>query len=262
MNFIGRYKDVVYMKSEKDFGTPLKSLEDYGVKKRLSYIQKNGEIDDKIILDMGVGYGLYSSKLIERSGAIYGIDIVKQNLFTSRENVGSNKYLSVLGSVNQLPFVDNSIDLIICIETYEHLENGLEVLNEMHRVLKNGGRLIITVPNKLFPFETHGIKLGNKNISSLGLGFPLLSYLPNFMRQIFATVQIYTPWDFERILIASNFRAEKHDFFMPNFDVLNKNISKLSSIIKLLAKLSDVLEKTPLKVFGMTIVYIATREDL
>lgn len=238
-------------------GTPLSSLEDYGAKKRLNYIQCHSNIDNDIILDIGIGYGLYSSILIEKSKYIYGIDLNKENLYVSKKNVDSDKFLPIFCTANKLPFTNDSIDLIICIETYEHLTDGFKVLSEIHRVLKTGGHLITTVPNRLFPFETHGIKIGKRVIGSFGLGFPLLTYVPNFLRNIFSTVSVFTPWNFEKILDNANFKVEKCDYFMPNFDVINRNIPKLSFIINKIQNLLESIERTPLKFFGMTIIYIA-----
>lgn len=48
-----------------------------------------------------------------------------------------------------LPFADQSFDLVTCTEVIEHLEHYRETLREMHRVLKPGGRLVLTTPNIL-----------------------------------------------------------------------------------------------------------------
>lgn len=47
---------------------------------------------------------------------------------------------------NPLPMEDNSIDIIWCSEVLEHLFSPLYVLEEMHRVLRAGGTILITVP--------------------------------------------------------------------------------------------------------------------
>lgn len=52
------------------------------------------------------------------------------------------------GNINDgLPFADSSFDNIVAGEFIEHIENPVFFLKECHRVLKSGGRLIITTPN-------------------------------------------------------------------------------------------------------------------
>lgn len=48
-----------------------------------------------------------------------------------------------------LPFADQSFDLVTCTEVIEHLEHYRETLREIHRVLKPGGRVVLSTPNIL-----------------------------------------------------------------------------------------------------------------
>src|SRR6266566_2601572 len=50
-------------------------------------------------------------------------------------------------SSEPLPFADESFDLVICLETIEHMMNPYYALMEMRRVLRRGGRLVCSVPN-------------------------------------------------------------------------------------------------------------------
>ena len=50
------------------------------------------------------------------------------------------------GSGSELPFPDNTFDLVALLDTIEHIADELAVLNEVRRVLKPDGRVIITVP--------------------------------------------------------------------------------------------------------------------
>jgi SAM-dependent methyltransferase len=52
-------------------------------------------------------------------------------------------------ATHQLPFADSSFDTILCWETMEHLNfNPVKFVKELYRVLRPGGRICITVPNK------------------------------------------------------------------------------------------------------------------
>src|SRR6185312_10603639 len=50
-------------------------------------------------------------------------------------------------STEGLPFPDDSFDLVVSLETFEHLMNPYYALLEVHRVLRPGGRFICSVPN-------------------------------------------------------------------------------------------------------------------
>ncbi len=53
-------------------------------------------------------------------------------------------------SSEPLPFADDSFDLVICLETMEHLMSPYYALMEIRRVLKTGGKLICSVPNPIW----------------------------------------------------------------------------------------------------------------
>jgi len=60
--------------------------------------------------------------------------------------------VDIVASVYDLPFKDGEFDVVLCMSVIEHLEEPLVVIKEMRRVLKNGGKIIISVP---FMFPIH-----------------------------------------------------------------------------------------------------------
>lgn len=62
------------------------------------------------------------------------------------------KYVIDLNT-NKLPFQDNSVDEVITSHTLEHLQNPMELVREIYRVLKPGAKLTITVPYGMHPFS-------------------------------------------------------------------------------------------------------------
>lgn len=61
-----------------------------------------------------------------------------------------------------LPYPDDFFDTVILSDVIEHMENDVEILKEMHRILKNGGRVIITVPAFSFLYSEYDKSLGHK----------------------------------------------------------------------------------------------------
>uniref|UniRef100_A0A6M3K2T0 Putative methyltransferase n=1 Tax=viral metagenome TaxID=1070528 RepID=A0A6M3K2T0_9ZZZZ len=82
---------------------------------------------DKPILDVGCGEGITT----EKAGAI-GMDLDQGN---------------VRGSAYALPFRQGAFGTVLFLEVIEHLSNYGRALQEIHRVLKQGGKIIVLFPN-------------------------------------------------------------------------------------------------------------------
>jgi SAM-dependent methyltransferase len=60
----------------------------------------------------------------------------------------------ILGDIHDLPFEDNSKEAILCLAVLEHVQNPFKAMQELHRVLRPGGRLLIYVPF-LYYYHAH-----------------------------------------------------------------------------------------------------------
>ncbi len=93
------------------------------------------------VLDIGSGAGNMAHHL-GQYGQVFGVDYNPRPL-----PVAQGRGLPVAqGSGNELPFSANTFDLVALLDTVEHIPDELGVLQECRRVLKPGGRLIVTVP--------------------------------------------------------------------------------------------------------------------
>ncbi len=101
------------------------------------------------ILDVGCGGGRTVHKLagIATEGKVYGIDFSEESVTASR---GTNKLLIEMGrveirhgSVSSLPFSDHMFDLVTAVETHFYWPDLVADMQEVLRVLKPGGKLII-----------------------------------------------------------------------------------------------------------------------
>jgi SAM-dependent methyltransferase len=93
------------------------------------------------ILDIGSGAGNMAHHLAQY-GQVFGIDYNPRPL-----PVAQQRGLPVSqGSGNELPFPTAGFDLVALLDTVEHIPDELGVLQECARVLKPGGKLIVTVP--------------------------------------------------------------------------------------------------------------------
>lgn len=96
-------------------------------------------------LDLGCGTGnSYAAELRRRGVSYVGVDISPQAVETAR---GQGINAQVITDAAELPFADDSFDLVICVEVFEHLFAPHHAAREIRRVLRPGGRLVASTPN-------------------------------------------------------------------------------------------------------------------
>jgi SAM-dependent methyltransferase len=108
-----------------------------------------GRVEGKRVVDFGCGSGANSVLLANRGAHVWGIDIsedllrlAKRRLAVSGREGGAT---FIAGSAHDMPFPDNSIDVVFGIAILHHLDLDL-VSREVRRVLKPGGRAIFQEP--------------------------------------------------------------------------------------------------------------------
>lgn len=105
-------------------------------------IRERVPADGLKVIDIGVG------NLKTYPHAI-GIDVVKKDDFISQIGGDSPSVADIQADVSQpLPLEDNSVDIAVARHILEHLINPLEALRNWTKVLKKGGKLVVSVPNE------------------------------------------------------------------------------------------------------------------
>lgn len=105
------------------------------------------------ILDAGCGSGRNMVELA-RLGEVTGIELSPTSVAAARSReVGE----VVEGSVEDLPFEDDSFDFAVCLDVIEHLDDDLQTLRELRRVVRPGGRLLVTVPAYPSLWSSHDV---------------------------------------------------------------------------------------------------------
>jgi|WetSurMetagenome_2_1015567.scaffolds.fasta_scaffold00286_26 2-polyprenyl-3-methyl-5-hydroxy-6-metoxy-1,4-benzoquinol methylase len=232
-------------------GTPCTPADKSTIEKRNRFISRNIDLDrDYMLLDVGCGLGIYKSENFNS----LGIDIVRENLEKAKL-LDDDLDVTVMDA-EFMGIKKEVFDVVLCIEVIEHLQDDRAALKEICRVLRPDGKLIVTAPNRKFPFETHGITVWNRQIGSYGLGFPLLSYMPRSIRKHFATVHNYTTQEIISLLENSGFRVLELTYLWPNLDIVKRNIPYLKFFFDKIGLLFDYLEssETVLSKMGMTII--------
>ncbi|VUD59531.1 Demethylrebeccamycin-D-glucose O-methyltransferase [Thalassocella blandensis] len=110
--------------------------------------------DHDVLLDLGCGEGRHTiGAAWEKSNIhVIGIDLCFADIATAKSRheafdpASAARTLYCQANGFHLPFADNSFDHIICSEVLEHIEAYEQILQEIHRILKPGGSLNISVP--------------------------------------------------------------------------------------------------------------------
>ena len=105
------------------------------VRKKLNKFIEGHKTDLKV-LDLGCGNSPYASLFSNRVGFDFEM----------------NRGVDVIGDAHNLPFENESFDMILCSEVLEHLIDPKKAISEMNRVLKFGGKLVLTT-RFIFPIH-------------------------------------------------------------------------------------------------------------
>lgn len=111
----------------------------YFIRSRLlrSVKEHAGNLNGRL-LDFGCGSKPYKKFFIVNE--YIGVDFVNEG------HPHDNEQIDVYYDGKTIPFPDNSFDSILCSEVFEHIFNLPQILVELNRVLKHGGRILITCP--------------------------------------------------------------------------------------------------------------------
>jgi malonyl-CoA O-methyltransferase len=103
-----------------------------------------GDLTDKRVLDVGCGKGRFARVLLERNpgAVICGLDISEAMLACAPAGVDV-----ISGSMTELPFAASAFDAVYATESLEHAVEIERAVDEMCRVLKPGGKLVIIDKN-------------------------------------------------------------------------------------------------------------------
>lgn len=96
-------------------------------------------------LDVGCGDGRTSGPWLTQHATSYlGLDVSETALAQARE---LGLHVQHIEDAGRLPVEDESFDVAVCLEVFEHLFEPEQAAREIHRALRPGGRLLVTVPN-------------------------------------------------------------------------------------------------------------------
>jgi SAM-dependent methyltransferase len=223
-----------------------------GQERRLAMIRAAaGDRMKGLILENGCGVGMYVEHLQPYASQVIGLEYDEIRAREARSRQAS----ITCAAGESLPFPDGKFDLILSHEVLEHVQDDRKAVSEMARTLRPGGRMVIFVPNRGYPFETHGIywrgryRFGN---------IPLVNYLPRKLRDRLAPhVRVYTAGDLADLMGGLPVTIVERTVIFGAYDNI---IARFPRGGKLLRTWLQWLERTPLKVFGLSHFWVVEKE--
>lgn len=221
-----------------------------GQERRFEAVLRWVNPDGRWVLDVGCGVGMYTAAFGRRSPHVVGVEFERDRARQARQEhprVGQ-------AQAEHLCFASGSFDIVFSHEVLEHVSDDRASTAEMVRVTRRGGRIVVFVPNRLYPFETHGIywrgryRFGNA---------PLVNYLPSVLRNRLAPhVRAYTVRSLRHLFADLPVRVVHHTQVFPGYDKL---AARVPALARLLRAVTYTLERTPLRWFGLSHLLVLER---
>jgi len=213
-------------------------------------IQYAGERIKGKILENGCGVGMYVEHLSPFGGTVIGLEYDFERAAEARTN--SPHIINAGGEFIPLP--SSTFDLILSHEVIEHVQDDRSAIREMIRILKPGGRIILFCPNRGYPFETHGIYRKGKYHFGNKL---FVNYLPRSIRDKLAPhVRVYSKRDLQKLFDGLSVKLIEQTIIFGAYDNI---IAKFGPFGKILRGVLQFLEKTPLKIFGLSHFWVVEK---
>jgi len=224
-----------------------------GQQRRLDMIVRAaGERIKGRILENGCGVGMYVEHLAPFGGKAFGLEFDFERAREAAAN--SPRIMNAAGE--HLPLPSGTLDLILSHEVIEHVQDDRAAICEMIRTIKPGGRAVIFCPNRGYPFETHGIYWNGKYHFGNKL---FVNYLPRVWRNRLAPhVRVYSRRDLQKLFDGLPVKFIERTIIFGAYDNF---IARFGAFGKILRGILQFLEKTPLKVFGLSHFWVVEKTN-
>lgn len=135
----------------------------------------NNDLSTLKLLDIGSSTGIITSFLSWHFFNTTGADIDIKAVEFAKEHFENEKLHFEIADSMQLPFPDNSYDVINCAQVYEHVPDSKILISEIFRILKPGGICFFSAANRFVLMEGH-------------YNLPLLSVVPKKLAHLYLKI--------------------------------------------------------------------------
>ena len=118
------------------------------------------------ILDAGCGTGVFTLDVLAAGALVVGLELSLPMLLRGAKKMKEHPFHPVRGDITKLPFAENEFDKAVSVTAIEFIEDGKTAINELFRVTKPGGFVVVATLNSLSPWAARRKKIA-KNRPSL-----------------------------------------------------------------------------------------------
>ena len=215
-----------------------------GQERRLRMMARWARLRDAQVLVAGCGVGMYAGQIRRRyTPSVEAFDIEFERVQAARQGLPN----ALVAAGEALPYAAGRFDVVLSHEVIEHVADDRRSLQEMLRVAKVGGRILLFCPNRWYPFETHGhYWRGQYHFGNT----PLINYLPAPLRDRLAPhVRAYTRAEVRRLLRGEAAEIVHHSRIYGGYDNI---IARLGAPAVALRNLLYKFEGTPLDTWALS----------
>jgi ubiquinone/menaquinone biosynthesis C-methylase UbiE len=116
------------------------------------------------IFDAGCGTGIFTVDFLKAGAIITGLDISRGMLLNAVTVLKKLPFFAVQGDMFQLPFRDNQFDKTVSITALEFIEDARTAVNELFRITRPGGIIVVATLNSLSPWAVRRSQKGEDHL--------------------------------------------------------------------------------------------------
>lgn len=194
-------------------------------------------------LDVGCGNGFITEYIASGFNEVVGIDMERDRLEDFRTHArGNPRYRIMEMSAAELEFSNDCFSFITSFEVLEHVADLEKSVQEIARVCRRGGVLIISVPQVWFPFENHGVRLGHTTYERK---IPLLPYIRPLHRK-YSLARVFSSTQMDDLFLSQGLELLATAYVSPQFERAAANENSWESKIKFLRSVLERCETIPI----------------
>lgn len=209
------------------------------------------------VLENGCGIGMYVEHLAPHAGRVTGLEYDFERAREAQQAAARLPGAGVVCAAGEdLPFPDQSFDLIVSHEVLEHVRDDRQAAREMVRALRAGGRIIVFVPNRGYPFETHGVYWRGRYYFG---NIPLVNYLPMSLRNRLAPhVRVYDGRTLGKLFGDLPVKPVRRTVIFGAYDNI---IARSPALGRMMRSLLQLLEHTPMRALGLSHFWVLEKAE-
>ncbi len=143
---------------------------------------------DETLLDTGCGVGYGVQMLVQKTKEAFAVDYSLPALTHAAQHYGAPNLHYAQMDCHSLALASSKFDVVVSLEMFEHLEKPTEYLSDCHRVLRPGGRLYLSTPNRA-AWKIHMRSIGA--VYDFHVNMVDLAQLRGYLNPVFRRVEIY-----------------------------------------------------------------------